>query len=663
MNILLLFSFILLASTVVFFLPLRLKHTWSFVIAIAAALCAGIPAVEVLTGEKDFIISGFSPPGMAAPALFIDDLSAFFILLVSLTWLTGLIYARGYLRSYFETKSAMQISLHFFSYLWLGFAMIMVAVAQDFLSFLIVWELMTLSSFVLVIFDAENRSVLKAGINYLIQMHIGLLFLIAAMLIAQTVSAADEFRELGAYFSGHSNFILFLLFFTGFGIKAGFVPFHSWLPKAHPAAPSHVSGVMSGVMIKMGIYGILRVLLSVENDLMYIGLFILGISLLSGILGVLQAIVQNDIKKLLAYSSIENIGIIGIGIGLGVIGLASENSVLTLLGFSGALLHTLNHSLFKSMLFFAAGSVYKSTHTRNINELGGLIKKMPYTGMFFIIASIAICGLPPLNGFISEYLIYSGIFSSLGNAGFYESVILILSIIGLALIGGLALFAFTKASGIIFLGEARSEKVQHTSEAPISMLWPLAVISALILGIGLLPMVFATPVFEMIAQWFNIADSQLTSSGYIMNLQNISIVCGVFIALTTVLLVWRKLHLKNKPTEKGQTWGCGYTAPNATLQYTSTSYAEYISGIAQPVLHITRETPAIEETNLFPVSATFEATPHDVIQEKWIDKPTGIVAEWLKKMARMQTGRIEHYILYAFAFMILIFILTYFNLL
>jgi hypothetical protein len=176
-------------------------------------------------------------------------------------------------------------------------------------------------------------------------------------------------------------------------------------------------------------------------------------------------------------------------------------------------------------------------------------------------------------------------------------------------------------------------------------------------------MVFATPDFEMIAQWFNIADSQLTSSVYIMNLQNISNVSGIFIGLTIILLIWRKLHLKNKPTEKGQTWGCGYTAPKATLQYTSTSYADYISELAQPVLHVNKKTPVIEETDLFPVSATFETTPHDVIQEKWIDKPTGIVAEWLKKMARMQTGRIEHYILYAFAFMILIFILTYFNLL
>ncbi|HBG69843.1 MAG: hypothetical protein A2W93_00495 [Bacteroidetes bacterium GWF2_43_63] len=663
MYIFLIFCFIMLASTGVFFLPLRWKHLWSLIVALTAVALACIPAAEVFIQGKDFVISGFNVPRNTAPLLFIDGLSAFFILIVSFTWLAGLIYAKGYLKPYFETKTPIQISLHLFSYLWLGFAMIMVAVAQDFLSFLIVWELMTLSSFILVIFDAEERSVLKAGINYLIQMHVGLLFLIAAMLIADTVSSVDEFRELGAYFSVHSNFILFLLFFVGFGIKAGFIPFHSWLPKAHPAAPSHVSGVMSGVMIKMGIYGILRVLLYVENDLVNIGLLILGVSLLSGILGVLQAIVQNDIKKLLAYSSIENIGIIGIGIGLGVIGLATENPVLTLLGFSGALLHTLNHSLFKSMLFFSAGSVYKSTHTRNINQLGGLMKKMPYTGMFFIIGSAAICGLPPLNGFISEYLIYSGMFAGLGNASFYETLILIFSIIGLALIGGLALFAFTKAAGIIFLGEARSEKVHHATESPKSMLWPLFAISFIIFIIGLAPVFFAAPLFSMISQWFNLTNASIVSAPYILNLQDISIVVGIFVLLTILILIWRKMHLKNKPTEKGPTWGCGYTAPTAALQYTSTSYADNIAGLAQPALGLKKELPIIEENDLFPVSATFKTTPHDVIQEKWIDKPTGIIAEWLKKMARMQTGRIEHYILYAFAFMILIFILTYFNLL
>jgi len=663
MYIFLIFCFILLASIGVFILPPRLKHLWTLILTIGTIIISCYSAFNVLVQGNELIIYGFDIARSQSPLMVIDNLSAFFILIISFTWLTGLIYARGYLKSYMESKSQLHISLHLFAYLWLGFSMIAVAIVQNFISFLIVWELMTLSSFILVVFDAEDRVVLKAGINYLIQMHIGLLFLIAAMLIANTQASVYEFGQLSHYFSGHSNFALFMLFFIGFGIKAGFIPFHSWLPKAHPAAPSHVSGVMSGVMIKMGIYGILRVLLSVENDLMSIGVLILGISVLSGIFGILQAIIQGDIKKLLAYSSIENIGIIGMGIGLGVIGLATKNDLLSLLGFSGALLHVLNHSLFKSMLFYAAGSVYKSTHTRNINELGGLIKKMPYTGTFFIIASVAICALPPLNGFISEYLIYSGIITSLGTASFYQSLILVFSIIALALIGGMTLFAFTKASGLIFLGEARSEKVSEAKESPKSMLWPLAAITVLVFAIGLVPLILVKPVFSIISQWFTFDNADMISSIFVLNMQNISIVCGVFVVLSLLLLLWRKLHLKNKTTETGPTWGCGYTAPTSSLQYTSTSFADNIGNLAQPVLQTKKELPLIDKNDLFPASASFESAPHDVIQEKWIDKPTASILNWLKKMARMQTGRIEHYILYAFAFMILIFVLTYFNLL
>jgi hydrogenase-4 component B len=232
--------------------------------------------------------------------------------------------------------------------------MIMVVMLQDGVAFIILWEIMALSSFMLVIFNAETRSIMKTGISYLIQMHIGMFFILIAFLLAEKATGIMGFAALTPYFSDHSNIFLFILFFIGFGMKAGFIPLHTWLPQAHPAAPSHVSGVMSGVMIKMGIYGILRVVISLQNDLFVIGNIILFVSLISGILGVMMAIVQHDIKRLLAYHSIENIGIIGIGIGLGVIGLSVENTGLILLGFSGGLLHVLNHSLFKSLLFYNA---------------------------------------------------------------------------------------------------------------------------------------------------------------------------------------------------------------------------------------------------------------------------------------------------------------------
>ena len=334
--------------------------------------------------------------------------------------------------------------------------------------------------------------------------------------------------RLTQYFSGHPNILLFLLFFIGFGIKAGFVPLHTWLPEAHPAAPSHISGVMSGVMIKMGIYGILRVLLSVQTDLLWIGTIILGVSLISGLLGVMTAILQHDLKRLLAYHSIENIGIIGIGIGLGIIGKATGNDALALLGLSGGLLHVLNHSLFKSLLFYGAGSVYRSTHTRHIDHLGGLIKKMPYTAVFFLIGSLAICGLPPFNGFISEYLIYLGMFKSLSGASLYQIITILFSIIGLTLIGGLAIFCFTKAFGIVFLGQPRSDEVSHAKESGIGMMIPQIIIIVFILMIGLGSSLFVKPIFSLITDAFHLNSDLPVAATSISSLQQISFLGGIF---------------------------------------------------------------------------------------------------------------------------------------
>jgi formate hydrogenlyase subunit 3/multisubunit Na+/H+ antiporter MnhD subunit len=538
----------------------------------------------------------------------------------------------------------------------------MVVMIRDGLSFLIVWELMALSSFLLVIFDAEDRNIMKTGISYLIQMHVGMFFILISFLIVDKATGKMSFDALRLYFSNHSNFQLFILFFIGFGIKAGFVPLHTWLPEAHPAAPSHVSGVMSGVMIKMGIYGILRVIMSVQNDLLLIGLIILSISLASGVFGVMMAIVQHDLKRLLAYHSIENIGIIGIGIGLGVIGLATNNTALSLLGFSGGLLHVMNHSLFKSLLFFNAGSVYQATHTRNIEQLGGLMKKMPYTAIFFLIGSLAICGLPPFNGFISEYLIYMGMFKSLSAANLYQSIVILSSIVGLALIGGLAIFCFTKAFGIVFLGEPRSEKASMAKEVSRVMIFPQFITVAFIILIGLASILFVKPVFNIISQAFRLHDMTLIANSSVNNLTQISILSGIFVITIVILLVYRHFYLKMKQIDIGPTWGCGYTAGTSKQQYTATSYTYNYNHLAKPLLQTKKIMDDIREDDIFPGKRTFESYSDDIFKKLLIDKPIDWFSSLLKKIAVMQTGQIQHYILYAFVYMLLVFLLTYFNL-
>ena len=657
-----LFFIVLILSFALFLVPKILKHSAALFVLAAGILITTGWSFEVLTGSTGELRleNVFPLPGKTF-TLIVDRLSAFFILVVNITLLIGLIYALGYLKPYYESKNSLRFSLHYFSYLWLYFSMVLVLITRDGLSFLIVWEIMALSSFMLVIFDAEDTSIMKTGISYLIQMHVGMFFLMFAFLIIDHETGEMSFDALGDYFRDNSNLLLFILFFMGFGIKAGFIPLHTWLPQAHPAAPSHVSGVMSGVMIKMGIYGIMRVLLYVSQDLLQIGILILIVSLVSGLLGVMMAIVQHDLKRLLAYHSIENIGIIGIGIGLGVIGLATGNNALSILGFSGGLLHVFNHSLFKSLLFFSAGSVYTSTHTRNIEKMGGLMKRMPYTSLLFLIGSLAICGLPPFNGFISEYLIYLGMFRDLPATGMHESILVLGSIVGLSLIGGLAVFCFTKAFGIAFLGEPRSQHSTSVVEVDKVMIFPQFVSVALIIIIGVASPWFVRPVFEIVSSGFGIEGMPAVADTTIPGLSRISLISGVFIMLVLALSLYRQFHLKSVKVSRGPTWGCGYTAPNPKQQYTSTSFAYNYNHLAKPVIGTKKIMPEIMEEEIFPAERSYSSRSDDVFQKVLIDKPAGLFSSLLKKIAVMQTGKVQHYVLYAFIFMLFVLLLTWLN--
>ena len=363
------------------------KEQWKFkvcsVFTLIASVMLFIPAAAVLLTGGTMGQTVYMSPILGDVEFIIDPLSAFFVIVISVMSLFGTIYANGYMKPYFN--KGMNVASHCFFLMMLITSMILVVTVQNALFFLIVWELMSLSSFFLVIFEGEKKEVISAGIKYLVYMHLSVIFIIAAFVLLNIQSNSLSFADFASALQNNTNLanVVFLLAFAGFGIKAGFVPFHNWLPDAHPAAPSHVSGIMSGVMIKTGIYGILRVLLFVGTPSKLAAYTVLIISVISALYGVLYAITQHDIKRLLAYHSIENIGIIGIGMGIGMLGLAYSNPVVAALGFAGGILHILNHSIFKELLFFAAGSVYLKTHTRNIEKLGGLAKNMPYTTLMF----------------------------------------------------------------------------------------------------------------------------------------------------------------------------------------------------------------------------------------------------------------------------------------
>lgn len=653
------FLVILLLSLLVFAVPERMKYWFTLALLIAGIALTTSWSAGVLTGSaQPWKIPLFTPAGGTSVVLVVDTLTSYFIVVINITVLIGFLYARGYLEPYRARMNALRFSIHYFSYLWLWLSMLMVVMVRDGLPFLIVWEIMALSSFFLVIFDAEDRSIMKTGISYLIQMHVGMFFILVAFLLVQRETGQMSFDVLGQYFASHRNLPLFLLFFTGFAIKAGFIPLHTWLPEAHPAAPSHVSGVMSGVMIKMGIYGIIRVIASMQSDLLVTGAIILIVSLISGVMGVMMAIVQHDLKRLLAYHSIENIGIIGIGIGLGVIGQAGGNQALALLGYAGGLLHVLNHSLFKSLLFFNAGSVYHAAHTRNMEQTGGLMRRMPWTAVLFLIGSLAICGLPPFNGFISEYLIYIGMFDSLSGASLLHSILIVGSIAGLSLIGGLAIFCFTKAFGIVFLGSPRSEKAANAREVGSSMIIPQLVTAALILFIGLGSPLVVKPVFEIVAGTWGTGSQPLVTGAFTANLTQISLAGGIFVLSLGALLLYRRYHLSRRPVETGPTWGCGYTAGTPKQQYTATSFAYNYNHIAKPVLQTHKDIDEIGESEIFPRKRTFMSHSDDLFKRNLVDKPVDLVSGLLKKIAVMQTGQIGHYILYAFIFMLLVLFLA-----
>jgi len=443
---------------------------------------------------------------------------------------------------------------------------------------------------------------------------------------------------------------LFLFFFIGFAIKAGFVPFHTWLPYAHPAAPTHVSGIMSGVVIKIGIYGMLRMLLLIKTDYTTIGYIILIVSTFTGIYGVMLATIQHNLKKLLAYHSIENIGIIGMGIGVGCIGLGATNKWMAILGFSGALLHTLNHSLFKSLLFYSAGNVYQSARTVNIEHLGGIIKKMPKTAILFLIAAIAICGLPPLNGFISEFLILGSLYNWVFSANLISLIMIVFAIGGLVLIGGLAMMCFTKAFSIVFLGNSRNLDSGDIHERGFWQLLPMYMTVIFMICIGLFPSFFLDALQRPVNLFTHtiVFNLNLLKVGSIDSLQIINWLFLGFIIFILVMIALRNFINRKNTIEEGPTWGCAYGTQGSKLQYTAGSFVRSYSKLAKPVLDIEKKEVEIDE--VFPVRKHYETNPYDKIERIFIDKPLKFLSRISDVFLFLQNGHLQRYIIYGIIF-------------
>lgn len=662
------YSLVALAAitALIFAVPLRAKAWTALTVAAAGVLCAAVQAAGVLAGQGAVSLWSVPDTPFGTDTGSIDPLSALFILMIGIGAVASILYARGYLEHTLREKSPAHVSLHYTSLVVMCYAMLGVVTSDGGYTFLFCWELMTVASFLLILYDAERRHVHRAALSYLIMMHIGFVLLVVGFVYVHSVAGSASFRALEHCFRTEPGSVLplFLVFLAGFGMKAGIFPLHVWLPEAHPAAPSHVSALMSGVMIKTGVYGIVRVsgLLAAQGipGLRTAGYILLAAGIVTGLWGVILASAQNDVKRLLAYSSIENIGVILIGLGIAVLGKSSGNPAVALCGIAGALLHTLNHSLFKSLLFFGAGNILSQTHTVSFDALGGLSRYMPVTAILFLTGAAAICALPPLNGFVSELLIYLGMLD--GIAAGTDTLASAVGLAALALIGGLVVLAFTKLYGTVFLGSPRSHEVAEASEADNCRIAAMTLPLAGILFIGLFPQAAAGIAIRAAAPFLqgfptDAADYLLRSP-----LTTVSRTAWLLIAVAGLLAWLRHRALKGRSVVRGTTWGCGFTAPNVKMQYTGESFSEGLQSIATSLTQNSGEGAAVGKGEIFPAAHGFDIRHKDRLDRLFAAWWVELLRMINQRVMRLRTGKINHYVLFALAFLGLVFLLSILNL-
>jgi len=606
------------------------------VLAIAAA------ATVLWTGTEADLRLAWQVP-FASFYIAIDPLSAFFIITISLVCGIAAIYGTSYLHPYKDRKN-LGAAWCFFNLLFAS--MLLVVLSRNGVLFLVAWEAMSLSSFFLVMFEHERHEVREAGWVYLIAAHAGQACLMFLFILLGGQNSSLDFDKFTTPMGTAAAGIIFILAVAGFGAKAGFLPLHVWLPDAHPAAPSHVSAVMSGVMIKTGIYGLIRIISLLGVPPQWWGWTLLFIGAVSGVVGVLYALCQHDIKRLLAYSSIENIGIITIGLGLWLIGISINNTALAALGLMGGLLHVFNHGIFKSLLFFGAGAVAHGTGTRNMDLMGGLQKRMPGTALAFGIGAAAICGLPPLNGFVGEFLIYIGAFGIVAQGGASGGPVAggLIALTALGLIGGLAAACFTKVFGVVFLGEPRSSASKGAHEAPGSMRFAMTALAVLCVVLGLAGPLSVRFVSKVAGQMLGTAGIADISDMAFRIFLKISLGCGALIIITAILWALRRILLFDRVNNTGPTWDCGYSAPTSRMQYTASSFSWPVISMFQWIVR-----PRVHRgirKGFFPSYAELSSRTDDIFRRYLFEPVFNAISRLAQAIHALQEGRNQLYVLY-----------------
>ncbi|BEV70885.1 hydrogenase 4 subunit B [Paludibacterium sp. THUN1379] len=526
-----------------------------------AGLASALPTL--LTGRV-FMLDLAGPFSFAHFTLRLDMLAALMVAVISVLAMLAAIYSQSYVREY-QGRGAWAMGLFMNTFIA---AMLALVVVDNAFWFLVFFEAMSLASYFLVIFDQDEESV-GAGLLYFLIAHAGSVLIMVAFFLLYSRSGSLDFQSFrGLKLPLGLSSLVFVLAFLGFGAKAGMVPLHSWLPRAHPAAPSHASAMMSGVMVKIGVFGIIKVgidLLGAQSS--WWGLLVLAVGAVSAVLGVLYALAEQDIKRLLAYSTVENVGIILMGVGAGMLGLATGHIALAGLALMAAFYHLFNHALFKGLMFFGAGAILYRTHTRDMTLLGGLARRMPLTALVFLIGAMSICALPPLNGFVSEWFSYQALFAMSHDGDFMMRLAGPVAIVMLALTGALAALCFVKAWGMTFSGQAMSEHAEHAEEAPYSMLLAMGVLAVLCIGAGV-GAPWLAPLFARVAASLTggfvlpVAQGLVLHSGQLNTPAVVStpLLALLLLALPLLpfLLIAAMQGRRVARRHAGDAWACGY---------------------------------------------------------------------------------------------------------
>lgn len=592
----------------------------------------------------------------------LDALSGFFFSVVGLLLFAVSFYGPSYVRELEGGKQPLHV-LGLFTGLFAA-GMLLVLLADDAFVFMVAWELMSVSSYFLVTYQHQNAANRRAGFLYLLMAHVGALTILLGFGVLASFGGNFTFDAMrAATLAPLWASIAFALAFFGFGMKAGLVPVHAWLPEAHPVAPSHISALMSGVMLKVAIYGFIRMTYDLVGDIQWQwGLAVLMVGTGSALLGVLYTLMQSDLKRLLAYSSVENVGIIFMGLGLSMIFLGTQHPVLGVIGLIAALYHVLNHAVFKGLLFLGAGAVQYRTHERDLEHLGGLIHRMPVTAALFLVGCISISALPPFNGFVSEWLTFQAALQTPKLESGVLRAILPIAAALLALTGALAAAAFVKVYGVAFLGKARDRRAARAREVPTGMLIGMGMLAVLCLVLGVLPTTVIGVIEAVPLMLLGEVPRSLTARGWLWLTPVSADVASysaplVLAAIASIFFIGRIfLRHKANPIRRSAPWDCGFGPLNSRMQYTAAAFAQPIRRVFAGVWKVQEQ---VDVTHADAPASLVSDVRHQLHITDWswlkLYEPIGrLILAGARRIGRLHSGHIRTYLMYSFATLLLL---------